>query len=325
MEEQVTITSRSRSKKEIARISISAICLALAVIINIICRSIPGLSFPNGGSVSLVYVPLCVGALFCGPVWGLGIGCIYGLLDLLIDGGFAINWISILCDYVFSYAGVLFAGLFAQQFLKKKFYTIPVSLLCIGIFRLFATFISGCTIWSQASIEAGTLVVDFSAGAIAYSLSYNAGYILPGVALSLGIIVLLTKSLFRLTSFPFIKVLKKDSDEEESKERISTIDLIPVYFIALFLLAIFSSIPQLQVYFLGYISLIAGGVLLGYSIYKGYQAYKGDVGFEEGDYLSFFKKEKYFYLTSCICFLVVIGISILAICSYYTYGQAYYL
>ena len=70
MEQEVKITSRQKASKAIAQISITAICLALAMLLNIIFRNIPGLSFPNGGSVSLIYVPLALCALFCGQIWG---------------------------------------------------------------------------------------------------------------------------------------------------------------------------------------------------------------------------------------------------------------
>ena len=329
MDEQVKVSSRSSVQKAISQITITAICLALAMIINMICRQIPGFSFPNGGSVSLIYIPLAICALYCGPVWGFFIGCAYGLLDLLIDGGFATHWISILCDYIFSYIGVGFAGFLSPLFLRKHFYSIPLSLVIIGIFRLFMTFLSGCTIYSQASnISEGILVPDFSLGGISFSLSYNAGYILPGVALSLGLIVLMTKPLFQMMNLPYIKALTNGKNSDDNRtltaDKISNMDLMPVYFVAMLILAILAIIPSFKMYFLGYISLVGSAILLGSSIYKLYFSIRDDIKFDEKDYLAFFKKPTYFYITIVILFAIVLALSILGICSFYTYGAPSY-
>ncbi len=321
MEQEVKITSRQKASKAIAQISITAICLALAMLLNIIFRNIPGLSFPNGGSVSLIYVPLALCALFCGQIWGLFIGCAYGILDVLVDGGFAINWISILCDYVFSYIGVAFAGFLSPLFLKKRFFTIPLSLVYIGVFRVLMTFISGCTIWSQASIDAGSLVVDFSSGAVIYSLSYNSGYILPGVALSLLVFVLLTKPIFESFKLPVVNKLINYKEEDDHRkltaDKFSNMDLLPVYFAALLILTICSLVPSFSMYFLSYISLIGGLTLAIYCFIKSFNAKKTDLNFVENDYLSFFKKPLYLYLTSAALFVVIIILSILAICLFF--------
>ena len=321
MDQEVKVTSRVKASKAISQISITAICLALAMLLNVIFRSIPGLSFPNGGSVSLIYIPLALCALYCGPIWGLFIGCAYGILDVLVDGGFAINWISLLCDYIFSYIGTAFVGFLSPLFLKKRFYTIPLSLILIGIFRVLMTFISGCTIWSQASIDAGTLVVDFSAGAIIYSLSYNSGYILPGVALSLLVFAMLTKPIFESFKLPVINKLndyKPETDTRKfSADTISNMDLLPAYFAALLILVICALIPSFQVYFLSYISLIGALVLTVYCSLNAFKAKKMNSLFSENDYLAFFKKPSLLYFVSAFLFVIILILSIVAICLYF--------
>ena len=67
---------------------------------------------PWGGSVVLAMVPLILYSVR----WGLGSGLaacfVFGVLQFMFDGGFAIGWQSILGDYLIAFTALGFAGLF---------------------------------------------------------------------------------------------------------------------------------------------------------------------------------------------------------------------
>ena len=66
---------------------------------------------PNGGSVSLLMLPMIVFALRWGLGSGLLAGFALGVLDFLVGGGIAIGWQSILGDYVIALTALGLAGL----------------------------------------------------------------------------------------------------------------------------------------------------------------------------------------------------------------------
>jgi thiamine transporter len=97
--------------------------------------------WPNGGSVDLVMIPVIVFALRRGPLWGIGAGLIYGMIDCIISGGVGYGWASILLDYAVAYAMVGLAG-----FLPSK----PVGAVWLSSSaRLLIHVLSGVIIWGQ--------------------------------------------------------------------------------------------------------------------------------------------------------------------------------
>jgi thiamine transporter len=88
-----------------------AILLAMALVLNYLSKVIFA-NMPNGGSVSLAMFPI----LFYAHRWGVGrgllIGFAYGTLDMLLDGGYAWGWQSILLDYLVAYTALGLGGLF---------------------------------------------------------------------------------------------------------------------------------------------------------------------------------------------------------------------
>lgn len=66
---------------------------------------------PNGGSVSLMMLPIVLYALRWGLRHGLLAGLVLGILDFMLGGGIAIGWQSILGDYVVALTALGLAGL----------------------------------------------------------------------------------------------------------------------------------------------------------------------------------------------------------------------
>lgn len=154
--------TRSSSHEMILALVETAFLIALAYILNMFKL----FRMPNGGSVHpAAMLPLVLIGLRHGPKWGF-LGCtVYGILDFMLDGGFAINIWSILLDYVVAYGVLGVAG-----FYKGKSWGIWAAIPTAIFARFCCLFISGMTIW-----------VDYTsmtfAEAAVYSAGYNAGYL----------------------------------------------------------------------------------------------------------------------------------------------------
>ena len=155
-----------------------AIMLALSIVLNYLSKVIFA-NMPNGGSVSLAMFPI----LFYAHRWGVGQGLLlgfgYGLLDMLLDGGYAWGWQSILLDYLLAYTALGIGGCF-----KGKAWGIfpGIALGCLG--RFLVHHLSGITIYK---ILVPTEVTGFGvfSNPHVYSLVYNGVYMVPNTVIAL--------------------------------------------------------------------------------------------------------------------------------------------
>lgn len=192
-------------KQKIRRIAETAIMLALATIL----AELAVIKFPFGGSVTVFsQVPMVVISYRYGIKWGIFSGLSMGIIQMLFGlgnfayvSGIAAYLILIFADYIIAFGALGLGGM-----LKGRFNN-PVAELALGgvavsAIRFICHFISGVTIWG-----------DYSGGAQAvweYSLTYNAGYMLPELIITaVGCAIL--ASAFELTS-PEIRVRKRKAD-----------------------------------------------------------------------------------------------------------------
>lgn len=141
---------------------------------------------PWGGSVVLAMVPIILYAVR----WGLGQGLlaafVFGVLQFMFDGGFAIGWQSIIGDYLLAFTVLGLAGLFHG---KKG--GIFVGTLIGGAARFLVHYVVGATIWAEYMPEEFfglTMTTPWI-----YSLLYNLAYMLPNILITLVIFALLYK------------------------------------------------------------------------------------------------------------------------------------
>ena len=177
-------TTTNRSHLRIRALCEGAIMLALAIVLNLVSKPIFA-NMPNGGSISLAMFPI----LFYAHRWGLGHGTLmgfaYGLLDMLLDGGYAWGWQSIILDYLAAYTALGIGGLFRG----KAWGIFPgVALGCLG--RFLVHHISGITIYR---ILVPTEVEGFGLfdNPHLYSLVYNGVYMIPNTIIAIAIAALL--------------------------------------------------------------------------------------------------------------------------------------
>ena len=174
----------NKSHLHIRALCEGAILLALAVVLNYLSKAIFA-NLPNGGSISLAMFPILLYAHRWGVGRGLLVGLCYGLVDMLLDGGYAWGWQSILLDYLLAYTALGLGGFF-----KGRAWGIfpGIALGCAGRFAVH--YLSGVTIYR---ILVPTEITGFGtfSNAHVYSLVYNGIYMLPNTVIALIIAALL--------------------------------------------------------------------------------------------------------------------------------------
>jgi len=116
-----------------------AIMVALAEILGFLKIG----HLPNGGSVSLLMLPIIVFALRWGLGSGLLAGFCLGILDFMLGGGVAIGWQSILGDYVIALTALGLAGLGSRKGMPGLIFGTVLG--CLG--RFLSIWVTGATLW----------------------------------------------------------------------------------------------------------------------------------------------------------------------------------
>jgi thiamine transporter len=175
------MTSKNRIRTR--ALTEGAILLALAVVLNYLSAIIFA-SLPQGGSVTLAMFPL----LLYVHRWGVGKGALicfaYGTLDMLLGGGYAWGWQSILLDYLVAYTALALGGFFRG----RAWGIFPdIAIGCLGRFAVH--YVSGVTLYKilqPTAIEGLEGLGVFTSPHI-YSLVYNGVYMLPNALIALAI------------------------------------------------------------------------------------------------------------------------------------------
>ncbi len=153
---------------------------------------LPSISLPFGGTISWFATgPILLFSLRHGGKWGLAVASCYGLLQALngMDNVLFLKTVPtmILCvllDYLFAYAVLGLAGPVANLF-KNRTAGITIGVLLTGACRLLCSFLSGILLWSSYAPE-GIPVWQ-------YSITYNASWAVPDVAMALIAILALSR------------------------------------------------------------------------------------------------------------------------------------
>ncbi len=166
-----------------------ALMLALATVLSKI--EIP--LWLQGGSITLVsMLPILLVSFRHGVGWGLLTAFAHSLIQLML--GFqnvlycttlAAQIGCVLLDYVLAYTGLGLAVLFGRPFANRTLGVAAGSAAVIAL-RFICSFLSGILRWGGYAPE-GTPVW-------LYSLTYNGGYMLPELVITVAAIVLLQKS-----------------------------------------------------------------------------------------------------------------------------------
>lgn len=143
---------------------------------------------PQGGSVSLVMIPILLMAFRRGIGAGVLTGLVVGLLQVVtgriyivpLSFGFAFTQVAL--DYVVAFASVGLAGLMRSNFLKNQREHNTAKMVTAII---AGTFIGSFLRYIIHSVVGILFFSEFAEGnAIVYSLVYNATYMVPVFLLS---------------------------------------------------------------------------------------------------------------------------------------------
>ena len=141
---------------------------------------------PWGGSVTLAMVPILLYAVR----WGLGPGLlasfVFGVLQFVFDGGFAIGWQSIVGDYLVAFTALGLAGLVHGK--KSGIFT---GTLIGSLGRFLVHYVVGATVWAEYMPD--TFFGMTMHTPWFYSLLYNLAYMLPNAVLCLVVFGVLYK------------------------------------------------------------------------------------------------------------------------------------
>lgn len=157
--------SAKRVKWNAAMIAKAAVCVALAYVLSLVKI----FRMPMGGSVSLIAMyPLILFAVAFGPLEGLLIGCVYGLLQLIIDP-YVIHPLQLLADYPLAYAALALACAAKLLPLNDKL-KLPAAVLLGYLGRYLMAVLSGVVFFAEYAGEQNVWI---------YSLVYNISYLGP--------------------------------------------------------------------------------------------------------------------------------------------------
>ena len=178
---------KNTMKEKILCIAEGAVIIALAYVIELLCvwlNAITGVGalLVFGGTITISMLPIAYYSYRRGTAWGLGVGFVYSLLQMLL--GFYIPpantwWALVLCillDYLIAFTVVGLAGLFAKPFGKHRLVGYCFGAVAVCLIRFVSSFLSGVILWGSKAPE-GMNVWH-------YSLVYNASYMLPNAILT---------------------------------------------------------------------------------------------------------------------------------------------
>ncbi len=156
------------------RLTESAVMLALSTVLSIL----PLAQLPYGGSITVAsMLPIVLISYRHGLLWGTGTGLVFGIIQQLLglsNLSYFTTWQSILAiillDYLAAFAAAGLGGAFRRLPILQRDALLLGSLLA-AVVRYACHVISGATVWAGLSIP--------TEAALAYSLAYNATYMVP--------------------------------------------------------------------------------------------------------------------------------------------------
>jgi len=158
-----------------------AICIAVAQVLSYLKLW----EMPWGGSIVLAMVPIILFAVRHGLKYGLMASFVFGVLQFVFDGGFAIGWQSIIGDYVLAFGVLGIAGLF-----KNK--SVYAATIVAGLARFLVHYVVGATVWAEYMPDSFFGMTMTSPWI--YSALYNLAYMLPNILITLLVFFFLMKT-----------------------------------------------------------------------------------------------------------------------------------
>ena len=198
------------------RLTTSAVMLALAMVLAMVCALIPFLNLPFGGGFTVAsMLPVVIISYMYGMKWGFFSAAIYSVIQIVMDlylgkgstimalfmpnsedfMGFGAAIAILIIDYLVAYTLLGFGGAF-RKVIKNKALALTLGVVLALSLRYIAHIVSGYIFYgawaewffSQENFYAigGWILERFSGNALAviYSIFYNGLYMIPEIVIT---------------------------------------------------------------------------------------------------------------------------------------------
>ena len=198
------------------RLTTSAVMLALAMVLAMVCALIPFLNLPFGGGFTVAsMLPVVIISYMYGMKWGFFSAAIYSVIQIVMDlylgkgstimalfmpnsedfMGFGAAIAILIIDYLVAYTLLGFGGAF-RKVIKNKALVLTLGVVLALSLRYIAHIVSGYIFYgawaewffSQENFYAigGWILEHFSGNALAviYSIFYNGLYMIPEIVIT---------------------------------------------------------------------------------------------------------------------------------------------
>lgn len=173
-------------KKQILSLSETAILVAMAVVLELIKKSLGFLNFlPYGGSIWITMLPLIIIGIRRGVGWGIAGGITFAIVNYIIDG-YSFHWGSFIFDYFLAFGALGLSGLIHKR--KEKMLYFILAFVGVGIIRWVMHGLSGVFFFSEYTPDEYKNQVWFFSFII-----YNLSFMGPSIVLTTLLGVLLHK------------------------------------------------------------------------------------------------------------------------------------
>ena len=202
--------------QNVKRLTVSAMMLALATVLAIVCAYIPFLNLPFGGGFTVAsMLPIVIVAYMYGTKWGLFTSFCYALIQIIMSltqgaggtvmalflpesdsfmGYGAAVWI-ILIDYIIAYTVLGLGGVFRNK-ISNKTLSLVVGVVLALFLRYVAHIVSGYIFYGawaerfftqEGFYAIGNVILNSMSGKLlsfVYSVFYNGLFMIPEIIIT---------------------------------------------------------------------------------------------------------------------------------------------
>ena len=202
--------------QNVKRLTVSAMMLALATVLAIVCAYIPFLNLPFGGGFTVAsMLPIVIVAYMYGTKWGLFTSFCYALIQIIMSltqgaggtvmalflpesdsfmGYGAAVWI-ILIDYIIAYTVLGLGGVFRNK-ISNKTLSLVVGVVLALFLRYVAHIVSGYIFYGawaerfftqEGFYAIGNVILNSMSGnllSFVYSVFYNGLFMIPEIVIT---------------------------------------------------------------------------------------------------------------------------------------------
>ena len=173
----VLILTLGRKKAQSREVVFAAVCIAMSFVLSFIKVKIGA----DGGSVTLAsFVPLLIYSYVAGVRKGFLAGTLYGILQIVEGGVYFVDVIQLLCDYILAFAFIGLMPVF-KKIIKNKVAGVYVGTLVVIFMRFLMHTVAGMY-WYIGTPFGEALIT---------SVLYNGTYMLPELAITVGVMAIL--------------------------------------------------------------------------------------------------------------------------------------